>query len=229
MKKYDIFLFDADGTLFDYDMAEANALKIMFDNCGFDYSESIRLKYREINLQVWASYEKGEITKAELQILRFKRLFKDIDVNYDEKDFNEKYLNELGKGAFLIDGALEICKELTSHNKKIYIVTNGILTTQKARIEHSLIKEYISDFFVSEFIGFQKPHALYFDYVFSHIPEVKKDRILIVGDSISADIAGGNNAGIDSCWFNKSGDVNNTDVLPTYEISELSELNKYIN
>jgi FMN phosphatase YigB (HAD superfamily) len=75
MKKYDLFLFDADGTLFDYDMAEANALKITFDYCGFYYSESIHSKYREINSQVWKSYEKAEITKTELQTQRFTRLF----------------------------------------------------------------------------------------------------------------------------------------------------------
>jgi 2-haloacid dehalogenase len=229
MKKYDIFLFDADGTLFDYDMAEANALKIMFEYYGFNYSESIRLKYKEINSQVWKSYEKGEITKTELKTLRFAHLFKDIGVYYDVDNFNEIFLNELGKGSFLIEGALEICKEIISCNKKIYIVTNGLITIQKARIEHSLIKEYISDFFVSEFIGFQKPHVLYFEYVFTHIPQVEKSRILIIGDSISADIAGGNNTGIDSCWFNKSGEINNTEIKPTYEIRKLSELNKYIN
>jgi 2-haloacid dehalogenase len=229
MKKYDIFLFDADGTLFDYDMAEANALKIMFEYCGLEYSEAVRSKYREINFQAWKSYEKGEITKTELQTLRFTRLFNEIGVCYDVKYFNERYLNELGKGSFLIDGALEICKEITSRGKKIYIVTNGILVTQKARIEHSAIKEYISGFFVSEHIGYQKPHALYFEYVLSHIPQADKNNILIIGDSLSADIAGGNNAGIDSCWFNKSGDINNTDIIPVYEIGKLSELNEYIN
>jgi YjjG family noncanonical pyrimidine nucleotidase len=228
MNKYDIFLFDADGTLFDYDLAEENALKIMFDHYNFDYSESIRLKYREINTQVWERYEKGEITKEELQGLRFSQLFNDIGVNCNANSFNEKYLLELGKGAFLIDNALDICKEITSNHKKIYIVTNGILATQKARIEHSLIKDYISDFFVSEFIGFQKPHIRYFEYVFSHIPCVEKDRIMIIGDSISADITGGNNAGIDSCWLNRFGTANNTDIVPTYEIKDLKELKKYI-
>jgi YjjG family noncanonical pyrimidine nucleotidase len=228
MNKYDVFLFDADGTLYDYDKAEGNALKIMFNYCEFDYSENVRSKYREINSQVWRSYEKGEILKAELQTLRFSRLFNDIGVYYDVKTFNEKYLNELGKGAFLIDGALEICQKINSLNKSIYIVTNGILATQKARIQHSQIKDYITDFFVSEFIGFQKPQKQYFDYVFSHIPQVEKDRVLIIGDSLSADIAGGINAGIDSCWFNKSGDINTTEIRPTYEISKLNELNKLL-
>ncbi|MDR0399837.1 MAG: YjjG family noncanonical pyrimidine nucleotidase, partial [Treponema sp.] len=189
-----MFLFDADGTLFDYDMAEENALKIMFDHYDLEYSENVRLKYQEINSHAWKSYENNEITKTELQTLRFTRLFNEIGVHCDVNHFNERYLNELGKGSFLTDGALEICREITSCNKKIYIVTNGILATQEARIEHSAIKKYISGFFVSEFIGYQKPHALYFEYVFSHIPQIDRDKILIIGDSLSADIAGGNNS-----------------------------------
>jgi YjjG family noncanonical pyrimidine nucleotidase len=228
MKKYDIFLFDADGTLFDYDMAEANTLKTVFGYYGFDYSEDIRLKYKEINTQAWKSYEKGEVTKEELQVRRFQRLFNSIGIVYDGKTFNAQYLIELGKGSFLLDGALEICKKISSHNKKIFIVTNGILATQKARIENSLIKEYISDFFVSEFVGSQKPQKQYFDYVFSHISQVEKEKILIIGDSLSADIAGGNNAGIDSCWVNKLEEENDTDIIPTYVINKLSELEKFI-
>jgi HAD superfamily hydrolase (TIGR01662 family) len=155
-------------------------------------------------------------------------LFEAIGIHYDETDFNEKYLAELGKGAFLIDGALEICREITKNGKLIYIVSNGILATQEARIKHSLIRDYISDFFVSEFVGYKKPDVEYFEYVFSHIPQVGKDRILLVGDSLSADIAGGNNAGIDTCWFNIDRNENQTGIIPTYEISRLSELNSFL-
>lgn len=228
MKKYEIFLFDADGTLYDYDMAEANALKTMFHHCSFAYDEGIRTRYREINTQVWDSFEKGELSKEVLQTLRFDRLFADIGVEHDSKGFNEKYLFELGKGSFLIEGALEICREIVSYGKKIFIVTNGILATQEARIKHSLIKDYISDSFVSEGIGFQKPNIKYFEYVFLNIPQVEKDKILIIGDSLSADIAGGNNAGIDTCWFNESRIENQTDIKPTYEISSLKELQNFI-
>jgi len=228
MKKYEIFLFDADGTLFDYDLAEENALKIMFEYCKFNYSQSIREKYREINLKMWDRYEKDEISKEELQIQRFEEFFKEIDVFYDCRDFNEKYLKELGKGNFLINGAFEICKSIIDKNKKIYIVTNGILATQKSRIEHSIVKDFISDFFVSEIIGSQKPEKAYFDYVFAHIENVSKDLILIIGDNLKADILGGINAGIDNCWFNNNSKINNTDIKPTYEINDLYELNKFI-
>ena len=228
MKKYDIFLFDADGTLYDYDMAEANALEKMFSNYGLDYSDKIRQKYREINTQEWKKFENNETTKEDLQTSRFIRLFDYIGVSCNAKDFNEKYLCELGKGAFLIDGALEICEYIISQNKKIYIVTNGILATQTSRIKHSRINEYISDFFVSEHVGFQKPHTSYFNYVFSHIPQAEKHSILIIGDSLTADIQGGHNAGIDSCWLNAAGEKNKTSITPTYEVRGLLEVKKYV-
>ena len=228
MRKYDIFLFDADGTFLDYDMAKANALRITFENCGLDYSQDTRMKYREINEQMRGYCDKGGRTKKELQMSRFRRLFSENGINYDEKDATELYYDELGKGSFLLDGALEICKEINSCNKKIYIVTNGIFAVQKARIEGSLIREYISDVFVSEFIGFRKPHISYFDYVFSHIPLVKKDSVLLIGNTIPTDIAGGNNAGIDTCWLNGAGNLNETEIIPTYEIKKLDELERFI-
>ena len=229
MKKYDIFLFDADGTLYDYDKAEENALRIMLEYCGFCYSETIRAKYRVINSEVWSAYEKGELSISDFPKIRFERLFSAIGVQCDDAgDFNSRYLAELGKGTFLIDGAVEICKAITASNKPIYIVTNGLLATQEARIKHSLIKDYITDTFVSSFVGYQKPDKEYFDYVFSRIPQVSKDKILIVGDSLTADIAGGNNAGIDTCWYNELGIENSTDIEPIYEVRRLSEIRKFI-
>ena len=228
MKKYDIFLFDADGTLYDFDRAEANALRIVFGRYGFEYSESALALYRKINIILWEKYEKGEISLSELKTSRFVRLFDGIGVCHDAENFNAIYLGELGKGAFLNDGAFEICEYMFSRGKKIYIVTNGMQATQKGRIEHSLIRDYVSDFFVSEAVGFQKPQIEYFEHVLRHIPPVGKEKILIIGDSLKADIAGGNNAGIDSCWYNAKGAVNGTDIVPTYEISAFDELRRFI-
>ena len=229
MQNYEIFLFDADGTLYDYDKAEEYALRTMFEKCGFNYSEDIRSKYRIINTEVWVAYEKGELSIKDFPIIRFERLFSEIGVQHDDVgDFNTQYLAELGKGTFLIDGAVEICKEITSKNKLIYIVTNGLLATQEARIKNSLIKDYITDTFVSSFVGYRKPDKEYFDYVFSHIPHVSKDKVLIVGDSLTADITGGNNAGIDTCWYNGHGFENNTDIKPMYEIKHLNEIQQFI-
>jgi len=228
MKKYEIYLFDADGTLYDYDKAEEYALRTMFESCGFAYSSTIHAKYREINAEMWAAYEKGELHINEFPSLRFARLFEEMGVTYDAADFNMKYLAELGRGTFLMDGAEEVCKEITSRGGQIFIVTNGLLVTQESRIKHSLIRDYISGYFVSSDVGFQKPDIRFFQHVFDRIPLVARDKILIIGDSLAADIAGGNGAGIDSCWFNASGQTNQTEIKPTYEISRLGEVLKVL-
>lgn len=224
MKNYEIFLFDADETLFDYNMAEENALINMFNKYGLSYEKDTRTKYRKINHEIWDRFEKGLIAKNDMQVLRFKQLFDILRINCDPRRFNEEYIIELGKGSFLIDGAYELCRSIYENNKKIYIVTNGISLTQKVRLENSAIKPYIADLFDSEKIGYHKPNRLYFEYVFSHIPNIDKRKTIIVGDSLSADIAGGNNAGIDSCWFNKSDIENETAIKPTYEVKSLREL-----
>ena len=228
MKKYDIFLIDADNTLYDYDKAEAYALQTMFEQCDFAYSEDVRLLYREINEQAWRDYEAGKTSKEALQIVRFERFFNEIGVFCEPNDFNSQYLAELGKGAFLVDGALEICQAVAAAGKQIFIITNGVLATQQSRIKHSLIKDYISDFFVSEHVGYQKPDIRYFEHVLQRIPQVPKERILIVGDSLSADITGGHNAAIDTCWFNEHGITNSTKLQPTYEIRRLAEVADFV-
>jgi len=228
MKKYDIFLFDADNTLYDFDKASAHALKTLFGEYDIHYTDDIPMRFIDIGIPLWHSYEKGGMSDKELQRLRFVQLFKELDVQHDPIEFNAKYLYELGKCAFLIDGALDICKNIAVRGKQLFIVTNGFLASQESRQRHSPIKEYISGAFISETIGHKKPSQEYFEHVFSHMPQAKKENIIIVGDSLSADIAGGNAAGIDSCWFNIHGIENRTKAAPTYEISKLREFEKFI-
>lgn len=222
--KYDIYLFDADETLFDYNKAEENALIETFSQNNLSYSEDIRSKYRDINNELWLAFERQEIGKDELQVERFFRLFHEIEVECDPSSFNGKYHIELGKGNYLIDGAYEICRALYEENKKMYIVTNGTSAVQKTRIANSKIKDFISDLFVSEDIGYQKPNKKYFDYVLSQIEKIDIRKILIIGDSLTSDIQGGYNAGIDTCWFNPNKNKNLIGITPTYEITDLSEI-----
>jgi len=228
MKKYEIFLFDADGTLYDFGKDEESALRRMFEQCGFDYSENVLKRYRALSAALWDAYEKGKMKKRDLQKLRFERLFDEFGIRYDALEFNDNYIEKLGEGRFLIDGAVEICEAIASAGKPIFIVTNGFKRVQEPRIKNSPIYKYFSDVFISEVVGYPKPDERYFDHVFSNIPQVSKDKILIIGDSLAADIAGGNKVGIDSCWVNEYGVENKTSALPTYEISDLSELRKFV-
>lgn len=227
MTKYNLVLFDADGTLFDYDMAEGVALRRTFEHHKFEYCDDIRNRYRVINSQMWKEFEGGRMDKVDLQIGRFKSLLEESNLKADADAFNSIYLDFLAEGGQLINGALEVCRELSFHCT-LAIVTNGIARTQKSRLKSSAIQPYIKYTIVSEDAGYQKPHQGFFQYAFSACGQQDKDKAIIVGDSLSADIKGGADFGITTCWYNPEGIVENNVLTVDYEIKDLRELPRLI-
>ncbi|KAB1440411.1 YjjG family noncanonical pyrimidine nucleotidase [Candidatus Galacturonibacter soehngenii] len=228
MKKYDIILFDVDGTLLDFHAAQENALKMAFEKHNYELNDNVKTIYDEINHSLWNQYEQGKITKEEVIYTRFVTLFARLGLEGDGVAFEDEYQELLGQGHDLIDGAMEIIDTL-SKTHDLYIVTNGVTKTQRSRLKASGIDQYMKDVFISEETGFQKPMREYFDYCFARIPDICQERTLIVGDSLSSDILGGNNAGIDTCWFNPFHLSCDLDVKINYEIKKLSELLHIVN
>lgn len=221
--KYDCILFDADDTLFDYGMAESHALNHAFAHFGLptgagDYAAS----YQEINRALWKDYEQGRITSAALRVERFNRLFAAHDLALKPEEFSDAYLRFLGEGTFLIQGAAELCAELTGC--RLAIITNGIRDVQHARIKGSPLSEVFEAVIVSEETGYQKPETGIFDYAFARLGLTDKSRVLIVGDSLTSDIQGGINYGIDTCWFNPLDKPGVPGIAPTYVIRSLDGL-----
>ncbi len=223
MAKYDLVLIDADNTLLDFDMAEEIALEKTFEHYGFDYSNEILKKYRKINSFMWKEFEHGRMDKAILQVERFSRLIKECNLKAEAVDFNKTYLSFLSEGGNLIDGALEVCRELSCHCT-IAIVTNGISTTQRNRLKCSAIAPYIKYIIVSEDAGYNKPHEGFFQYTFDVCGWLDKEKAIIIGDSLNADIKGGADFGITTCWYNPTNVNSGNDIRIDYEIKNLREL-----
>ena len=223
LTKYKLILFDADGTLFDYDMAEGIALQKAFEHHQLNYCNDVRNIYREINSQMWKEFENGKIDKPSFQINRFKNLFKECNLTADSEGFSSIYLDFLAESGHLIDGAMEVCRELSQYST-LAIATNGIARTQKGRLKNSDIEPYISYIIVSEDAGYQKPHQGFFQYALSKCRIEGKENVIIVGDSLSTDIKGGSDFGIDTCWYNPSGIIDNSGMNINYEIKDLSDL-----
>lgn len=221
--KYEIILFDADDTLYDYGMAESHALYNAFAHFELptgadDYAAS----YQEINNALWRDLEQGKITSAVLKVERFNRLFRANALDLNPEAFSEAYLRFLGEGTFLIQGAVELCEELADY--RLAIITNGIKDVQTSRIQGSPLYDTFEQIIISEEAGYQKPETGIFDYAFAKLGITDKEKVLIVGDSLTSDIQGGVNYGIDTCWFNPLGKENTSGVQPKYEIRSLSEL-----
>lgn len=225
--KYDVILFDADDTLFDYGMAESHALYHAFAHFGLPTgAEDYAASYREINHSLWKDFEQGRITSAALRVERFNRLFAAHRLELKPEAFSEAYLRFLGEGTFLIQGAIELCAELAGC--RLAVITNGIKNVQQSRIKGSPLSEVFEAVIISEETGYQKPETGIFDYAFEKLKISDKSRVLIVGDSLTSDIQGGINYGIDTCWFNPLEKPGDPKVQPTYEIRSLDELLKIV-
>lgn len=221
--KYEWLLFDADGTLFDYDRAEGTSLELTFKEFGFGYQPSHADTYRRINSAIWHDFEQGKISQKRLRTRRFETLFEALRIEGDAEAFSTRYLRNLAEGAELIEGAEHVVRTLQGR-VGMMIITNGLTDVQRPRFARSVIGDCFADLVISEEVGAAKPHNKIFDIAFEKMQSPRQEEVLIVGDSLSTDIKGGNNYGIDTCWFNPQRGPGKGEVEPTYEIAALGEL-----
>ncbi len=222
MKKK-FLLFDADRTLLDFSASERNSLAKAFADYALPFSDEVYQFHLQHNAKLWEDYEKGLIDRETVLYTRFVRLFAHFGYQADGVAFEDCYRHHLEHSCELLPDALEVVQTL-SRTHLLYLVTNGVSSTQRMRMRDSGLAPYFQELFISEEIGWQKPRKEFFDYCFAHIPDFHREQALIIGDSLTSDIRGGNQAGIETCWFNPEGAKNNADVRVDYEIGSLKEL-----
>ena len=221
--KYKWLLFDADGTLFDYDKAEGTALRTTFEALGLAYETRYAQIYRRINGDIWLDFESGRISQESLRTKRFELLFDAIEIDCDPGGFSKAYLANLALATDLVEGAEDVVKSL--HGRVgLLLITNGLADVQRPRFARSTVGQYFSDVVISEEVGAAKPDPAIFEVAFAKMGLPKKEDVLIVGDSLTSDIRGGHSYGIDTCWFNPGRKPSDCSVVAHYEIGELEEL-----
>lgn len=219
--KYLWLLFDADETLFNFGLAEENALKWTLEHFAIPFSREYIPLYATFNQQVWKEFERGEVSSQELRVKRFKLFFEELGISGDMPAISRLYLENLALGTDLIEGAEEVIARL-KQNHRLAIVTNGIKEVQRSRLQRSVLRNSFEHLFISEEIGAAKPSKTYFDQVFTALGQPAHETVLIIGDSLSSDMKGGLDYGIDTCWFNPNGAI--TQLPVTYQISTLPQL-----
>lgn len=225
MIKY-VFL-DLDDTILDFKKAEAAALSKTLTEQGLLPTPEIVSRYSAINESLWKALERGEVTREEVLLNRFKLLFDEFGIECDAMQVKNCYESHLGQGHYFIDGAVALLEALFS-NYKLYLASNGTTHVQSGRIKSAGISRYFEEIFISQNIGVNKPSIGFFDHCFSKIENFKKNETIIIGDSLSSDILGGINAGIHTCWFNPHGHSAPENIQPEYTVSTLEEIPKLL-
>lgn len=227
-KKYKFLLLDLDGTLYDFDKAEDKALADLIASWGLSSCSQKDIDaYHFFNDACWKALEKGEITKERLKVKRFEDFLNYLNFKHDPALAGEEYVDFLSQNGFLLDGAEELLRAL-SQCYELYAVTNGIEKVQQGRWKASGIGRYFKDMFVSDSIGIAKPNLGYFEHVFANIPGFNKEETLIIGDSLSSDMKGGINAGIDTLWYNPKHIEKPDDMSITYELDDLGKIKEFL-
>ncbi len=220
-------LFDLDDTLLDFGLGERLSLISALKQMGYPADEAVAARYSEINLSQWKRLERGEITRAEVLVNRFKILFDELGVDFSPNEAWAVYEGFISKQGQLIDGARELLEGL-QRDYDLCIVSNGTASVQDSRIKIADISKYFKHIFISQRIGVNKPSPLFFEGCFEQMPQVRKADCLIIGDSLTSDIKGGLLSGIKTCWYNPRGLPPDRDIPADYEIASLSELMKLL-
>lgn len=223
MIKY--ILWDIDGTLLNFDLAESKSIKQCFDY--FDLgscSDELLEDYKKINDKYWKALERGEIGKQEVLEGRFVEFFKKYGIDDKiSKDFNKHYQKSLASTAEFNPYAKEIVDYFQGKYRQ-FAATNGTKVAQDGKLKKSGLDKVLEKVFISEELGFEKPSTGFFDHIFDYTDDFNKDSYVIIGDSLTSDIRGGVNAGIKTIWFNPKKLDKNVDIKCDYVISSLDNL-----
>jgi len=222
--KHRLFLFDLDDTLLDFKASEQLSFVRTMQALGLrEGIDGLFPQYQAINLELWRSFERGEVSKDFLKVERFRQTFLANGLDLDPAAASHLYLESLSETVVLIDGAKQVCETLCAIGE-VGIITNGVESIQSRRIASSGLGDHISFVSTSEACGYAKPDSRFFQYTTQMAKSFAKHETIIVGDRLDADILGANRFGIESCWFNPGRLVNESEAVPTCEVDRLDDI-----
>lgn len=225
--KYDLFLFDADDTLFDFKASEKLSLESVMKQFKIEFTSDLYTTYKAESAKLWRQLELGETTKDFLKVERFRRTLNHFNLNAPAEEMAQAYLEALPENLCLNHYAKDIVEFLNNHGD-VAIVTNGIESVQKRRLEISGLKDMIKFMVVSEECGYAKPDHRFFEHTMKVAGRSSKEGVIVIGDRLETDIEGANQFGFDSCWYNPN-KLERKGQEMTLEISCLSDLKKLVH
>lgn len=221
--RYDALLCDADNTIFDFTKAEENAFSAACAHMGMEATKALLARYSEINAALWKQLEQGTITQAVLRVQRFAQFLSETGHPGSAQDMADCYADALSRQDVLLPGALDAMRRWSAR-VPVVIVTNGISKIQHGRMDRSEIRHLICGMVVSEEVGVAKPDPRMIELGMQKTGVADRRRVLMLGDSLSSDMAAAANAQVDGCWYNPHGAANDRGLPIAYEVRSLDEV-----
>lgn len=215
---YKYILCDLDNTILDFKKGEESAVKRVFESENLTFSDELYARYHDINIGLWRELESGKVDKRHVLTHRFEVFFKTLGIDVDGAVKEQIFRENINNSHDLVDGALQFLDYLKSKGYILCTATNGVFYTQMKRMKDAGILDYFTHHFISEEIGFEKPHHNFYKHCIKTLGVTDLSQVLMIGDTYTSDIIGAQHFGIDSCYYG----VKQVDA--TYYIEKLSEI-----
>ncbi len=225
--EYKSLFIDLDDTLWDTYQNNKECLKELYAEYDMErhYAsfEAFFAIYMPHNLELWAKYRNGEVSRQTLIIERFRYVFRPLGINKPEEilKINAKFLQRTTLQTRLIQGAIELLEYLYP-KYRLFILSNGFREVQALKLQNAGLASYFERLILSEDACIQKPHKGIFDYALK-TTNSRRAESLMIGDSWDADIVGAYNSRIAQIWYNPK-EEQAQGFMPTYTVKRLDEI-----
>ena len=225
---YRHLFIDLDDTLWDTHGNNKACLRELYADYDFGrYYTSFDTFYQifsPYNDMLWTKYRRSELTKDELLYERFRFILSPLGITDREQvlSINKDFLRRTTLKTGTVPGAMALLHILQERGFRMHILSNGFCEVQYLKMERAGLSPFFETVVLSEDAGVQKPDKAFFEYALARC-KVRKEEVLMIGDSFEADIQGAHNAGIDQLWFNPKGEKPQG-FTPTFEVERLTEI-----
>jgi putative hydrolase of the HAD superfamily len=231
MKPYKCIFFDLDHTLWDYEVNSCDTLGELYVSYDLNAQgvynlDTFKQQFKKVNTQLWDLYDRGMINNEVIRKERFKQILEYFDIRNEKlcQDLSVDYLHLCPQKSTLIPHALETLQYLANHYS-MTVVTNGFDEIQNVKLTAGNLHSFFAHIVTSQKAGHKKPSREIFDYAME-ANGVKCNEVIMIGDNLLTDIAGAQNASIDTVFFNPE-KVGHT-VKVKHEVTSLAELQKIL-
>lgn len=224
---YKVLIFDLDDTILDFKAGEKKGLKTVFDTfqkSALDYDAWVSA-YKKINADIWQQIELGKPAQPLLNE-RFSKTFAQFDQEIDGAQAEATYRQVLDVNDAVMLGAKDLLDGVKQEGYQLVVGTNGKTNTQYNRLALTGFDAYFDEVVISQEIGHVKPSSSFFAHIFKLYPKYDKANFLMIGDTLTSDIQGANQAGIDSIWLDHGTQDHqlSQSYNPTYRVKDLAQI-----